>query len=793
MRQREGERQDRDEWAGAKLWSVYISEAEKYDKALVESWRSDMDGLLIFAGLFSASLTAFLMESYQALTPDPGDRTIAILTQISLQLSASFNGSSIELPEPAVFSPSAISLACNALWFLSLGFSLSCALLATLVEQWARNFIQATDMRPSPIIRARIFAYLYYGLRRFNMHAVVEIIPLLLHTSLILFFAGLVAFLQPVNAVMTAVAAVILLMMVAVYSYLTVLPIFYSDCPYRTPLSSLVRYTYLGFSTVRLPSPLRSQAPDPESGFPIHADADTPTLVQVMLKDATSPSSERDSRDRRALVWTMKSLTDDNELEPFVEGIPEVLGGSPGSQNSYDDRIGALVRHTHPDVRLIPRIESLLRGCDSILLPKGVKNRRQISCLKAIWAIDHMDARATGPFQLSQLEIFDWRSWDPTVHPYFLSAQVLSEARRARSELSPHGRLIQIIVRYLVEASHLQVPPYQFTPTCQAVTRDLKLISQDHIRDLRVGFGEIMDAHIDDLKSHPAVHQIDDIVRISLSLWQLPRSKRDACTDSEDFLFIRNVLKYFGSRDDDESLLVALGGCDQYRLSSSLRLFLENFASGPEDFQLVWCMCAFSARNPLYTVPSGYDEGTVISVRERAPPDIGPSVASLMKLAMLRAFPQNLLSSMGPDSPDSPFPLRFDEPEACSEIHWILLTEFMEDCVSSALPYMAVETLGYLLRPPSYQFRRPSRRVQLRFARSLLGLTHSITHSVDDIESVPRLDLLHLIFDFGLDRGGDYFDDPETKRTIFSVLKSCPGNFDITELTRIFRAAAEVD
>jgi hypothetical protein len=27
---------------------VYISEAEKYDKALVESWRSDMDGLLIF-------------------------------------------------------------------------------------------------------------------------------------------------------------------------------------------------------------------------------------------------------------------------------------------------------------------------------------------------------------------------------------------------------------------------------------------------------------------------------------------------------------------------------------------------------------------------------------------------------------------------------------------------------------------------------------------------------------------------------------------------------------------------
>ncbi|KAJ7748402.1 hypothetical protein B0H16DRAFT_1553296 [Mycena metata] len=53
-----------DEAAAAKLWQVYVSEAEKYDKGLVESWRSDMEGMLIFAGLFSASLTAFLIESY---------------------------------------------------------------------------------------------------------------------------------------------------------------------------------------------------------------------------------------------------------------------------------------------------------------------------------------------------------------------------------------------------------------------------------------------------------------------------------------------------------------------------------------------------------------------------------------------------------------------------------------------------------------------------------------------------------------------------------------------------------
>ena len=37
-----------EEAAAAKLWAVCIGEAEKYDKAPVESWKSDMEGMLIF-------------------------------------------------------------------------------------------------------------------------------------------------------------------------------------------------------------------------------------------------------------------------------------------------------------------------------------------------------------------------------------------------------------------------------------------------------------------------------------------------------------------------------------------------------------------------------------------------------------------------------------------------------------------------------------------------------------------------------------------------------------------------
>ena len=32
----------------SKIWSVYVDEAEAYDKVLMEGWVSDMDGILIF-------------------------------------------------------------------------------------------------------------------------------------------------------------------------------------------------------------------------------------------------------------------------------------------------------------------------------------------------------------------------------------------------------------------------------------------------------------------------------------------------------------------------------------------------------------------------------------------------------------------------------------------------------------------------------------------------------------------------------------------------------------------------
>ncbi len=84
---------------------MYLTEAEKQDTQVTESWKGDTDGILVFVsscavplvhihrlkhvlktGLFSATVAAFIIESYKTLSPDSGDTANALLAQISVQL-----------------------------------------------------------------------------------------------------------------------------------------------------------------------------------------------------------------------------------------------------------------------------------------------------------------------------------------------------------------------------------------------------------------------------------------------------------------------------------------------------------------------------------------------------------------------------------------------------------------------------------------------------------------------------------------------------------------------------------
>ncbi|KAJ7111299.1 hypothetical protein C8R44DRAFT_742424 [Mycena epipterygia] len=627
---------DHDEFAGAKLWAVYISEAENYDKALVDSWKSDMEGLLIFAGLFSASLTAFLVESYKTLTPDQGTITIAVLAQISRQLDARFNASSVDVSSLERFTPPPSSLACNILWFLSLWASLSCALIATLVQQWARDFKQITEMRPSPIIRARIFSYLYFGLRRFGMHKVVEFIPLLLHVSLLLFFAGLVAFLHPVHPALMTMTAVLLGLISAAYAYLTVLPIFSSDSPYRTALSNVIwgfvrRFSALFHSHLRSSSDEESVTAHKRSLMP---NKTRPTMVEIMTRDAIQKSSERDERDARAIVWTVQSLTDDNELEPFVEALPDLIWGPTGGRIVHDYMINMLLNTR--DLRLVSRIEGLLRSCDTGLLPGDREARRRITCVKALWAIaafyaSNISTRLSSPVFDQQLLPWQlcWRAGAPIAKSHLTSAHSLVRwigfcflsaltqegitmldnpsnttslfllktvheannqgfpefadvlahsldmpvlSQRARDALISFEHVAcDILTEYLRNCAGLESDPYEFDATCLLMGQRIPIPPNTQVQiKLRDTFITIITHHQDTLKAHPALHHIDSIVDMILYFLQ----------PGEDYFdpeFARALVVYLWQRPGpSEAVSQALGRCNPKFTGSLLTKYLAH-------------------------------------------------------------------------------------------------------------------------------------------------------------------------------------------------------------------------
>ncbi|KAF8265177.1 hypothetical protein EI94DRAFT_1444238, partial [Lactarius quietus] len=135
------------------------------------------------------------------------------------------------------FSPPSYAIWVNALWFLSLVISLTCALLATMLQKWARKYLRVTQSYCSPYKRARIRAFFAEGVEKYLLPWVVEALPMLLHISMFLFFVGLVVFLSNVNITIFKLILSWISLCTALYGFITLTPIFCRDSPYHTPLS----------------------------------------------------------------------------------------------------------------------------------------------------------------------------------------------------------------------------------------------------------------------------------------------------------------------------------------------------------------------------------------------------------------------------------------------------------------------------------------------------------------------------------------------------------------------------
>ena len=139
------------------------------------------------SGLFSAALAALVTLSIQDLIPNPQDTSAFYLKNIyqllaNQSVSNVFIGSTVASPPP--FSPPPFAVWLNSLWFLSLVVSLTSALLATSVQQWARRYLKVTRLRYSLHERARIRAFFHRGVERWHLSWAAHVVSILQHLSL---------------------------------------------------------------------------------------------------------------------------------------------------------------------------------------------------------------------------------------------------------------------------------------------------------------------------------------------------------------------------------------------------------------------------------------------------------------------------------------------------------------------------------------------------------------------------------------------------------------------------------
>jgi uncharacterized protein DUF6535 len=263
------------------------------------------------AGLFSAALTGFVIDSKQDLQVNPADETVyylrqqsIILSQISVQLASIAPQVSIPSTPPApfpAFSPSVSNIRVNAFWFMALAFSLIAALLAILVQKWVRDYMHVFNRYGDSLKSARLRQYLYEGCEGWHMPRVAEAVPGCLHVSLFLFFVGLGDSLFNINTTVGMSTVVPIGICGLLYIFTTFLPIISAQSPYQNSFSGIFWFLFQKLRVWKY----GDQGRDGE------LKAVDTNMAQGQMRLAMEETEACKDRDVQAIRWLVDNLTED--------------------------------------------------------------------------------------------------------------------------------------------------------------------------------------------------------------------------------------------------------------------------------------------------------------------------------------------------------------------------------------------------------------------------------------------------------------------------------------------------
>jgi hypothetical protein len=300
-------------------------------------------------------------------------QTVALLSQLSKQVASITPQVSIPSATPPhypKFSPNPSDVRVNAYWFMSLVFSLSAALLATLVQQWVRNYMHVFQRYSNPLKSARLRQYLYDGAEGWYMPVVAESVPGLVHVSLFLFFLGLGDSLLAVNTTVGVTTIIPITICGLLYVLSMFAPVVNPQSPFRNPFSGLIWYA------------IRKVHPQSYSD---RASSGALKTVSLKMSEgqaqlAMEENEDRKDRDVQAIQWLIDNKTEDDEMESFVMAIPGTFTSKWGVE--VWRKVSEEKRHEDaslsPNVPAIRSDEDLHQSVQHSALPRRVCHHRSL-------------------------------------------------------------------------------------------------------------------------------------------------------------------------------------------------------------------------------------------------------------------------------------------------------------------------------------------------------------------------------------------------------------------------------
>ena len=241
-------------------------------------------------------------------------QNVGILAQISQQIASI----APQVPIPSTppppfpdFHPLPSDIRVNVFWFMALVFSLSAALLATLVQQWVREYMHVFLRYSDPLKSARLRQYLHEGLEGWHMPVVAEAVLGLLHVSLFLFFAGLCDLVLNINTTIGVSTTIPIGISGLLYVFTTIAPVIYPQSPYKNSFSPLLWYL--------IQKSLGRRYQDRGSdGMKVAGHNTAQRQMQLAMRETEG----RMGRDERAVRWLVDNMTEDAEMDLLVAAIP---------------------------------------------------------------------------------------------------------------------------------------------------------------------------------------------------------------------------------------------------------------------------------------------------------------------------------------------------------------------------------------------------------------------------------------------------------------------------------------